>query len=289
MTVRPPFQNTHTFPVVGLLMVIAFQLPLWFSSLQAQDEEADETGMVPVTPQSLFTSLPGKLENWKLTRSTAEGRYSEWLQSRAVRDYERQLPAEEGEDPPPLSTTRISITDTGRHVSATSAFDDFTVGEDEGFERKFLDGDPAYLIASDEAEQEIEMLVAGRFIVRIVSRNQPEELLEEWLKSLNRKKLRSIRDTSTIKLPETILISYIDQLEPDKNRAYYLATSSSSRVSAEIEEDEAWLKQVLGEIPEIPEAPQGDGNSPIRSNRPSIAHLFFTCVARNRDSPALEP
>jgi hypothetical protein len=245
-------------------VAIAVQFPLLAVLSPAQNEEAEDTGMMPAKPQSLFAALPGKLENWKLTRSTAEGLYSEWLQSRVVREYERQLPAEEGEAPPPLSTTRISITDTGRHASAVSAFADFEPGKEEGFERKYLDGDPAYLIESGESEFEIEMLVAGRFIIRIISRNQPESFLENWLKRLDRKKLRSLPDTATIALPETILISHIDQLDPEKNRAYQLATSSSSRVSAEVEEDEAWLKQVLGEIPAIPDVPPGDSDSPVR-------------------------
>lgn len=264
MITRPPSRGTFVLAIIALIIALPLACPVWVDCLQAQDGNDDESGMMPVRAQDLFAALPGKLENWKLTRSTAELRYSGWMQSRVVREYERQLPAEKGEDPPPLSTTRISIVDTGRHTSAISVFEDFAVGEDEGFERKLIDGDPAFLIESDAAEREIEILVAGRFIVRIISRNQPEKFFEKWLNRLDRKKLRSIPDTPTIKLPDTILISHIDQLAPDKNHAYQLATSSSSRVSAEVEEDQAWLNKVLGTIPEIPDSRGNNSDNPNR-------------------------
>ena len=263
---RPPTLSVATKLDVPTAVAALLGFLLSVPIVNAQDGEAKESGMLPVQPQALFAALPGKMDNWKLTRSVAEGRYSDWLESRVVREFERQLPAKPGEPPPPLSTTRISITDTARNANSISIFEDFTPGEEEGFERKFLDGDPAYIIDAEESELEIEMLVAGRFLVRIVSENQPEDYFEEWLKRLNRKKLRSIPETAVVELPETILISHIDQLDPTKNRAYYLATSSTSRVSAEVEEDDAWLKEVLGEIPEIPEATEidADSDSPVR-------------------------
>lgn len=240
---------------------------LFAGSILAQEIE-EERGMLPVLePQSLWEFMPGKMRTWELKESVAESRFDQWLEAKATRAYEKILEEAEGsegagESEPPRKT-KISITDTARVPDLVSYFDNFEPGEDEEIERRMIVGYPAFLIPYGENELVIEMLVAKRFLVEITLENQPRRFVGEWVRRIDLQGLAAIPDTEIVPLPESVKILRVDQLNPDRNNAYLLATTSNVRMEQEIEEDEVWLQQMIGEIPSLEEeGSEGGGSEP---------------------------
>ncbi len=234
----------------------------------AQDDEP-AVGFTPVSPLELWKVMPGRLDTWELLVSTGETRFGEWLESRVVREYRKLPDASGGEpakpagaEPTPPARTRIVITDTGGFEGAVAHFQDFVPGESDGIERKTLAGHPAFVIPWGEKELGVELLVEGRFRVEITLENQPPRFIQEWLRRLDLRALAGIPAGEKIPLPEEIRILQIDQLEPRKNRAYLLATTSDARLATEFEEDEASLRALIGEVPPVSEPDPGAGPEP---------------------------
>ncbi|NNE92946.1 MAG: hypothetical protein HKN23_14980 [Verrucomicrobiales bacterium] len=221
-------------------------------------DEKDPRGMLPTSPQSLFPVLPGKMESWELKRSTGETRYNQWLESRVVRIFEKEITlppiegAKGGSEKKVTLRTRVTVTDTAKFPSAISYFRNFAPGKEDDYEKAFLEGYPAFISRYGEKELDIQLLVKGRFLVEYALENQPEKFAKEWIQRTKFAKLNSIADSGVVDLPEIIGVVKIDQLNPEKNKAYHLATTSVAQLSRDLKEDEILEKKLLGEIPSIP-------------------------------------
>ncbi|MCB1230526.1 MAG: hypothetical protein KDN19_09685 [Verrucomicrobiae bacterium] len=235
------------------MLILAAILPPFLT--QAQD--SGQKGMIPVLPSALWVVMPEDLKTWELTKSTAESRLAEWLQTRVVRQFEKRGASDKKDSeaptdsPEPSPRTRIAITDTGKFPGSLAYFDDFQIGTEGKIERRYLADCPAFIYPSGEDEIIAEFKVADRFLVEIAMSHQPAAYLDEWVSRLNLEALSRIPDSERIELPETVGIFEIDQLNPDRNHAYRLATASGDRQDREILEDEDALRQLLGESEEL--------------------------------------
>jgi len=248
------------------MRAFAFSIIAALGSLLLADEpvraqEETENGIIPVRPQQLWEPMPAELETWKIRRSTAENRLGGWIESRAVREYEK-IPETEGEPPEgPPATTRIVITDTGKHPSSTGHFAEFSLEAEteEGVEAKKIEGWPAYLVTYEEDKDLVlEIFVADRFLVEISITHQPARFFDEWVKRIDLASLAKIPGTEAVPLPEELIMFRLDQLNPKKNRSYRLATTSNSRLRDELLEDKAYLSELLGEIPQLAEEAESE-------------------------------
>lgn len=221
--------------------------------------------MLPIAkPQDLWQMMPGEMETWELKTSTAESRFNRWLEVRAVREYEKIQTLEEVESgkPVPPAKTRIVVTDTAGFPGAIDFFDGFEPGKDDEneedeIEREILSGWPAFFIPYGENELVVEMLVAKRFLVEITLLHQPRRFVGQWVRRMDLGGLAGVPRTEVVALPETVKVMRIDQLNPERNRAYLLATTSNSRVEQELQEDEDWVNGVIGEIPGLEDSAAG--------------------------------
>lgn len=227
---------------------------VWAMSFLGYGQDDDAEAMLPVSPSSLWEVLPGNLRTWELKKSTAELRFRSWPEARAVREYEKREPEQEGESKsgPPM-TTRLTITDTGAYPGKLDFFDDFETGKDEEEERARLDGYPAFLFPLEKGGLGVEMRVGDRFLIEIMMWNQPRTYLREWLGRIDLRALAAISETESVPLPETLRIYQLDQLNPNNNSGYRMATTTSSRQSQQAHEDEAWLQGLIDGIPGLEE------------------------------------
>ena len=80
------------------------------------------------------------------------------------------------------------------------------------------------------------------------------ELPSQWVDRLDFGALTKIPETEPVGLPEILTLMKLDQLDPKKNRAYRLATTSNTRQEQELQDDDDWIRKLIGDIPEIPDS-----------------------------------
>ncbi len=216
------------------------------------EPEKDPEGIIPVSPVVLLEALPANPKTWKLTRSTGERRLSGWIESRVVREFEKKVPDPKNPEKVERTlVTRVTITDTGKFPESIAAFADFKPEKFEDYEKTMIQGYPAVVVPYDD-EVEIQLLVKGRFLVEYILENQPRRYLKEWMQHTKFELLGKIKDTAVSPLPSEINVLKIDQLKPDNNSVYLLATTSNSEQAKSLAEDEILQKKLDGEIPALP-------------------------------------
>lgn len=202
-----------SFPAV----VLSF---LFIVSASSQNTLAAE-GMEPLAPHRLLKIMPVAPDGWTLAHSTAEKRLGDWIETYAERVF-RKIPSTPGALPPPVTT--VSVTDTASFPGTTAMFDDFRPGEEEKYEKRIVDGNPAFLFPLGEDEHETILLVAGRFLISILTEQQGAEERDDWLSRIDFDTFEAVPDSKKIILPEVIQIVVIDELNPKRSRTYPLAT-----------------------------------------------------------------
>jgi hypothetical protein len=222
----------------------------------SQDENED-TGMKPVAPQVLWESMPENLDEWELLRSTGEMGLGTWLESRTIREYERTIPpAPDGQpqqEPAPPMWTRILVTDTGKHSELLAEFEGFSTeapAEDERTEMLRIQTWPAFVTTYEDGLIVASLLVADRFRVEFVLKNQPKRSLLAWCRQIDFGVLTEIPDSEMIPLPSQVLIVKLDQLRPKRNKGYFMGTTSDAALEETLEAEEE-VEEVMGYIPEI--------------------------------------
>lgn len=223
-------------------------------------EEGDAEGMKPVKPQLLWEAMPRQLEEWKMLKSTGEMGLGTWLESRAVREYERKelppKPGQTGTTPAPKMWTRILITDTGKHPEPLAEFQNFsteTPAEDTRIERIRIQTWPTIARTYEDGLIVANMMVAERFLVELVLKNQPKRNLRNWCRQLDLKVLAKVPDSEVIPLPPEVLMVKLDQMKPKKNKGYLMGTTSEADLDRELAAEETELREVMGYVPEIEE------------------------------------
>lgn len=205
---------------------IAGAVAIVLAMLSATAEESSEParGMLPLEPKALLEFLPEEVEEWEQTRSRAETTQDGWIRTVAERRFERTRPDAEEEAPPMVA--RLEIEDTGGYAPARALFVDFAPEVGEGYEKKLLDGFPAVLIDYGSSGFSAEVLVAERFLVRVLCENQPKRFLGEWLKRVSLRRLSRVRPTEEVPLPESFTASILDEMDPSRSTSYELSTAS---------------------------------------------------------------
>ena len=227
------------------------------STISAQDENAEE-GMKPVAPQVLWKALPGNLDEWVMLRSTGEMGLGSWLESKAVREFKRKdPPVLEGQPKPlpaPTMWTRILVTDTGKHPEPLSQFRDFsteTPSGDDRIEKIKIQSWPTITKTYEDGLIVANMMVAERFVVEFVLKEQPKRNLRFWARQMDFSILTGVRDSDVISLPPEVLMVKLDQLKPKRNKGYLMGTTSEAELEAELTAEEEELREVMGYVPEV--------------------------------------
>lgn len=223
----------------------------------AQDVNVEE-GMMPVNPQLLWGGMPDKLEDWKMLKSTGEMGLGSWLESKAIREYERKEPPPEPGQPKPAPAprmwTRILITDTGKHPDPLAEFKDFsteTPVEDSRIGKIRIQSWPTVTKTYDDGLIVANMMVAERFLVELILKNQPQRNLRDWCRHLDFSVLTKIPDTEVIPLPPEVLMIKLDQMNPKKNKGYMMATTSEAELEQELASEEEELREVMSDFLEL--------------------------------------
>ena len=214
--------------------------------------------MKPVAPQVLWEALPGKLDEWVMLKSTGEMGLGSWLESKAVREYKRKdPPVVEGQakqPPAPPMWTRILVTDTGKHPEPLSQFRDFsteTPSGDDRIEKMRIQSWPTITKTYEDGLIIANMMVAERFVVEFVLKEQPKRNLRSWVRQMNFSVLTGVKDSEVIPLPPEVLMVKLDQLKPKKNKGYLMGTTSEAELDAELAAEEEELREVMGYVPEV--------------------------------------
>ena len=242
-----------------VIIVLSFLLLIGVNIGICQDAN-DEEGMKPVNPQLLWEAMASNLEDWKMLKSTGEMGLGSWLESKAIREYERKEPPPEPGQPKPAPAprmwTRILITDTGKHPDPLAEFKDFsteTPVEDSRIGKIRIQSWPTVTKTYDDGLIVANMMVAERFLVELVLKNQPQQNLRHWCRHLDFNVLESIPDTEVIPLPPEVLMVKLDQMNPKKNKGYMMATTSEAELEQELAAEEEELREVMSDFLELEE------------------------------------
>ena len=247
-----------------VIIALSFLLLVGMNHGIAQDVN-DEEGMKPVNPQLLWEAMPGKLEEWKMLKSTGEMGLGSWLESKAIREYERKEPPPAAGQPRSATAssmwTRILVTDTGKHPDPLAEFKDFsseTPVEDSRIKKIRIQSWPTVTKTYDDGLIVANMMVAERFLVELILKNQPKRNLRDWCRHLDFSVLKNVPDTQVIPLPPEVLMAKLDQLNPKKNKVYMMATTSESELEQELAFEEEELREEMSDFLE----PEGEENPP---------------------------
>ncbi len=203
----------------------------------AGEANGQRGAVLPAPPAVLIDTLPRPPEGWKVVRSTAESHFMGWLQTTAVRTFEK-LPDPpkpggrgEGEAEGEPATVKVSITDTGRHRSLTAAFAEFEVGVTGPVERLRVDSHPAIAISLGEAGERLQILVEGRFLVEYLYKHMGRDDLKPWIEKADFGRIAAVPDGGK-RLTRVVEVTRIDQMNPRRNRSYPLSITTTAEIEA---------------------------------------------------------
>lgn len=241
-------------PRTSIRVAVALLLPLVFLiSAGSVEGQGKPEGIIPAKPESLLKVLPKDVEKWDLIKSEGLQDQDDWLYSVATRVFTKERPES---NPGPTMKTSIKVTDTGGYAPARAIYANFAPATGNRFEKKYIESFPAILIQYGPEKFETELLVNDRFIVEIISENQPMKFTKEWLKRIDFAQLSRIKKGPVVGLPEIVEVRKIDELKKDKNRSYEVALVSGEEVDkASIADLAAEGEEILDETDKAAAAP----------------------------------
>lgn len=229
---------------IPLLVVI---LCLALADMSSAQERP--VGILPVGPETLLPVLPSPLEGWKLKSSTATTEYKDWLESSALRIYQR-LPVEGAENEGPPSLARISIVDTARQGNLLDLFADFEAGESQGSRQMLMiQSHPAIRNRTERADR-LLMLIQERFVLEILIRDPNPRDIQSWLRVCQVQSLSRVPDSEPVPLPAEITILKYDELKPQNSRSYQVSLLTGDEVAQQVADGEAFQKRIQEAIEE---------------------------------------
>ena len=184
--------------------------------------------IVPLTPAELIACMPPAPKKWIVTRSVAKNTFSTWISTVAERDFLRPPPpplpgAPVPPKPPPPVTMTVSITDTGNAADFKSLFSQPKSGSlPSGFTMLKINDFPATKEVVDDTTTNLNILIKNRFLVEIQAKNLSDDDLQACANGFDFSKLVSTPDTGETNLPNPVIITQIDELNPQKNGSYAL-------------------------------------------------------------------
>ncbi len=228
-------------PLLIAILCLAFG-----GMVSAQDRPV---GLLPEVPETLLPVLPPPLEGWKLKSSTATTEYKDWLESSALRIYER-LPVEGADKEGRPSLARISIVDTAKQGNLLDLFSDFEAGESQGSRQMLMiDSHPAIRNQTERAEQ-LLLLIQDRFVLEILIRDPSPRDIQSWLRVCQVQRLTRVQDSELVPLPAEITVLTYDELKPQNSRSYQVSLLTGNEVAQQVANGEAFQKRVQEAIEE---------------------------------------
>lgn len=159
-----------------------------------------------------------------MLKSWAKQDLSDWMVTIAGRDFELPLPPPDLEGSPgPSALIRVRITDTGFWPASLARFHDFKPGNEGVEERVIWQGIPMIrLTLEDKNRQRAILCVADRFLVLVDTTYLKKKEVEDFLKSIPLADLARISTAGNKTLPQPVVLSEIDEINPKKNRSFRL-------------------------------------------------------------------
>ncbi|HEY5745324.1 MAG TPA: hypothetical protein VIU12_04525 [Chryseolinea sp.] len=190
--------------------------------------------VLPVNPAELITYLPQAPAGWSVGASLAVSNFTaNWITSLAQREFKQNVPpptpGATGPLPEPATIT-IYLTDTGYKSDYTSMVTRPQSGPPPASASYFkINNFPARSLQIGAATIILNVLIKGRYLVEIRSTNLKEDQLKKYVESLDFRKLRSRTDAGETSLPNPVILSRVDELNPQNNRSYpvYYATATA--------------------------------------------------------------
>ncbi|MEO0415714.1 MAG: hypothetical protein AAF226_12280 [Verrucomicrobiota bacterium] len=203
----------------------------------------EQKGIMPVSPEVLFSVFPESVKDWELKESTGQTTLDEWLSSRVKRKFTKVGDSKQ------TPTVTIEIEDTAKYNNGTgsaSVFSNFQPRKnpERGFEYLYFRSFPAVLIKRKHVIS-FQWFVDERFVVQLNSRYFSESRAKKWISQLDIAKLRSVSDGKTVAMPEVFEEIRIDQLAENGNSKFLVSMGTSDILDGEVDtEEQAELDEI---------------------------------------------
>ena len=181
----------------------------------------------PLPPADVLKLLPIAPANWKMTASTATNSFSDWLKSSAARTFQYTPPPQPNASPPPVQTTRVTVTDTGYYPQFAAEFVGHRPGKENDVEKFLIGSVPAIRITRGPLEV-LSVLLNGRFVIQVRAENQAARSTETWLRLVDTANIAR-QPAGGDRIPQPVTITRVDELHPDRNTSYPLSWASEEQ------------------------------------------------------------
>ena len=199
--------------------------PAWADEKTPRGDVVEKTQEKPLQPKDLLAMLPPCPEEWVLKRSQARTVFRETLGAFAMREYEEvitELEAARSSEPLKPETVIIAIRDTcgcGPHLApfrketAPPRGGDFKLGAWNRY--------PAMMVEMGKERKSLRILVKRRFVVEVVFSGDNLGALDKWLAHCDLRALTAPRKKSAVTIKDRVWIKFVDELRPERSRAYF--------------------------------------------------------------------
>lgn len=187
----------------------------------------------PMAPSKLLEWLPDCPEEWELLRSEGQTLFQGHLESHALRQY-RVFRAPE-EERKKTDLMLVAIRDTCGRGPLLEPFQREAVPLVGGDLRLGKWGEyPLVLVRTGKETQSLRLLVAGRFIVELAyaSGNNNARAIRPWLSGCNFAAMRSAKQETRPPILNRVLLEFIDEKNPKRNRRYSVVAQPETGDSA---------------------------------------------------------
>ena len=188
--------------------------------------------ILPMSPMDLIKYLPPIPAGWTLVCSRGDNNFNNrWVISRVWRDFKLDVvpPA------PGASTTsvsepalmRVRITDSGYYNDYRGEVKGGAASGNVTF--PIINGIPARQYIQDPKTISITLLAKERFLIEIEVKNLTEFNLKPLLNSFDFSGLLSVSDKGATALTNPIVLSRVDEMNPEGTRSYPYFWSGGGR------------------------------------------------------------
>lgn len=193
----------------------------------------------PLEPKNLLQVLPKQIDGLQINSSQAELKLDAWLNSRATRVFEGTKIVNET---PVTYQVTVTIRDTAKEPQALGEFLNFTPLVLDSYEKKYIGSSPATVLKLGTERLDVKVLLLERYIAQFTIPADQLGKEEDWLKLINISALRSARTPVLKEYPKTVLVSFVDELDPKNSREYETTVPDPEAQKRNLKENEAYEK-----------------------------------------------
>ena len=210
-------------PCVFLVLFLC-QLLRSGSTARAQDHNVPglPNAILAAKPAELLGCLPATPPGWTLTRSDGTNTFVSWLTTHVQRDIKQDPPPPMPGVPPPVPGKMwIRINDDGYSSDYSPGFAPPKTGNPPSNTTFSKFGEyPARRQKLDDITFSYCILVKRRFMIEVHAENVLDKDVQSYLLGVDYKRLLAIPDTGPNQVPQPVIVSRVDELNPAKSKTY---------------------------------------------------------------------